>query len=87
MCSFGVTCTTEVLAEKNNATTAVDIYAYGCLIDTVLTNSFDESYHPFGQLEDENFLNNVAEGKRINKLSKADEESDFFILTDLTNYY
>ena len=73
----------EVLEDVNNVTTAVDIYAYGCLIHTVLTDSFYESYHPFGKLDDKNFLINVAEGKRINKLSEAGNESDFFILADL----
>ena len=73
----------EVLADGNNVTTAVDIYAYGCLIHTVLTDSFDESYHPFGKLDDENFLKNVKEGERINKLPKVGDESDFFILADL----
>ena len=73
----------EVLADGNNVTTAVDVYAYGCLIHTVLTDSFDESYHPFGKLDDENFLFYVAEGKRINKLPKVGDESDFFIFADL----
>ena len=73
----------EVLADVNNVTTAVDVYAYGCLIHTVLTDSFYESYHPFGKLDDEKFLDKVADGKRINKLFSENVESDFLIFADL----
>ena len=61
-----------------SVTTAVDIYAYGCLIHTVLTDSFDKSY-------DENFFNNVAQGTRMNKLfpSTINKESDFLTLAVL----
>ena len=69
----------------NNVTSAVDVYAYGCLIHTVLTDSFDESYHPFGKLDDVNFLNNFGEGKSINKLSPStvNEDSNFLLFGNL----
>ena len=61
---------------------SVDIYAYGCLIQRVLTDQ-EEKGHPFGNpKEDVSTLKNVSDAKRVNFLKQQDQ-TDLLILADL----
>ena len=73
----------EVLQGSKKITVAVDIYAYGCLVQTLLGKNL-EYMHPFGDLENrKDFKNNVINGKRIYFLTSEKEKTDLFILADL----
>ena len=73
----------EVLLGTKEITPAVDIYAYGCLMQTLLTYN-NEKDHPFGNMKNaEIFENDVKEGKRMNHLKDINECNDLFILADL----
>ena len=73
----------EVLKDYKRITVAVDIYALGCLVQTLLSKSL-EKMHPFGDLGNaRNLENNVIEENRIHFLTSKEEETDLFILADL----
>ena len=70
--------TNEVL----EVTPAMDIYAYGCMMQTVLTKNYERRY-PFGNQDYVgSFLQNAYKGKRQNFLENQ-EVTDLFILADL----
>ena len=73
----------EVLKDSKKITVAVDIYALGCLVQTLLSKS-PEKMHPFGDLGNAKDLeNNVINATRIHFLTSEKEKTDLFILADL----
>ena len=79
--------------EKCKDKTAVDIFAYGCLIHTVIARKCQSNYHPFYNLNKEAMPVDIIERKNCRKnlwyddnelasLKKA-KEIHFFILADL----
>ena len=63
-------------------TPAWDIYAYGCLIQTVLTKD-PNKMHPYGNMTNGSFKNDVINGNRKYYLEESDSETDLFILANL----
>ena len=73
----------EVIKQTGGITMAVDIYAYGCLIQTLITKD-KKKIHPFGNMNNiDIFKDDVVEGNRINFLVTENERTDFLILADL----
>ena len=63
-------------------TPAWDIYAYGCLIQTVLTKD-PNKMHPYGNMTNGCFKNDVIDGIRKLYLEESDSETDLFVLANL----
>ena len=63
-------------------TPALDIYAYGCLIQTVLTKD-PNKMHPYGNMADNSFTKNVIGGKKEYFLYENESKTDLFMLADL----
>ena len=73
----------EVIQKTGVITMAVDIYAFGALIQTLITKD-KKKIHPFGNMKNtEIFKDNVVKGNRINFLATENERTDFLILADL----
>ena len=73
----------EVILQTGVITMAVDIYAYGCLMQTLITKD-KEKIHPFGNMNNaDTFKKDVVEGNRKNFLATENERTDFLILADL----